>query len=316
MGQWSERLKKTQRLAPLHGMLALSVDTMVEGVHFNAHTSAEDLGYKALAVNLSDMAAMGATPRSAGLALVAPPELLDPARTNWLERFAHGLLSLADAHGVAWRGSEVRHGPLNITVEIDGLVEAKPLRRDAAEPGHRIYVSGTLGDAGGGLHLLSAARPDDTPQKKASADEAALVNRLMRPTPRVALGKVAASFARSAIDLSDGLAADLGHILERSAATARINAASLPLSEPLRRTFAIERAYEFAVSAGDDYELAMTVPAALGGRLENAARDIGCPLTRIGDVLAPDAAHPAGTIVWTHGDRTPWEPKSGYAHFS
>jgi len=313
MGPWLNRLTRREALPPGRGLLALSIDTMVDGVHFDRHTSPEELGYKALAVNLSDMAAMGATPRSAGLALFAPKPLLNEAADGWLERFAGAMLALANEHDLRWRGGEIREGPLNVTVEIDGTIDGAGLRRDAAQPGDSIYVSGTLGDAGAGLRLIQTPhieRPIN------AEDRSMLIERLKRPIPRVALGRAAAGLAHAAIDVSDGLAADLRHILERSGLAAQVDTDLLPLSGALRRAVDPSLARELAVSAGDDYELALTVSKSNSRELEQQARTLGCRLTAIGHVLSPTEHLPTGTIAWTAANAEGWQPKLGYGHFS
>lgn len=313
---WSSRLLDAKPLPPVSGCVAISVDSMVDGIHFDEDTSPEELGYKALAVNLSDMAAMGATPRSARLALVAPSaQLGDQAGGSpcggpsvWLEEFARGLLSLADEFNVIWRGSALREGPLNVTVEIDGTIAGNPLRRDGAEPGDIIYVSGTLGDAGAALKLRSSHfAPDDIRFLQA---------RLKHPTPRVELGAMASRVAHSAIDLSDGLASDLKHVLQRSLVTAEINLDRIPLSAPVAKNLEPWAAWELAVSFGDDYELLLTVPENRAESFEEQANAIGCPVTRIGHVKPRDGHSLPGSITWTNSGQPTEAPKFGYSHFS
>lgn len=314
MGAWADRLlgpaqgRHRGRASALNiaaSQLTVSVDTLVDGVHFDARTSADELGYKALAVNLSDMAAMGAQPLGALLALCASPEQL---RGPWLESFARGLLELADTHHLTWRGGAIAEGPLSVTVEIFGQVrDAAVLRRDAAVRGDGIYVTGTLGDAG-------CASEADLSRIHAS-DRDFLERRLKRPTPRISTGLALASIAHAAIDLSDGLSADLPHILHASKVGATINTADLPLSTPLLRCVGKDRGTALALRAGDDYELLLTIPADAETKLNEKAKELDCPLTRIGEI---GAAHDAGTVRvrWLDERGQPWQPPPGYAHFS
>ncbi|HEY9051270.1 MAG TPA: thiamine-phosphate kinase, partial [Gammaproteobacteria bacterium] len=203
--------------------LAVSTDTLVAGVHFPLTTSAEDIGYKALAVNLSDLAAMGAEPAWMMLSLTMPNENAD-----WLSGFVKGFRQLMDQYHLQLVGGDTTRGPLSITVQVFGfLPKGKALRRDAAKPGNLIYVSGTLGDAGLGLKkILNEIQSDHTLQY--------CIERLNRPTPRITLGKALLSLSRCAIDISDGLLADLGHIVEESSCAAIIHIHQLPLSDELK----------------------------------------------------------------------------------
>lgn len=237
-----------------HGMhLVTAVDTLVDGVHFPRHTSAFDIGYKALAVNLSDLAAMGATPAWMTLALTCPQ-----AQQQWLVEFTQGLLTLATQHQVSLIGGDTTAGPLTVTIQVCGLIPVgQALLRSGARVGDEIYVTGTLGDAG--LGLLAGV------QQKLSLPidvQSFAASRLNRPTPRVSEGIALRGIAHSAIDISDGLAADLGHILIASGVGARIEVENLPLSPALRDNLAQQHAVTLALSAGDDYELCFTVPPA------------------------------------------------------
>lgn len=229
--------------------LVASVDTLLEGRHFFPNCAPEDVAYKALAVNLSDFAAMGATPRWFTLALTLPK-----ADTVWLEKFSHSLLTLAKQYHVDLIGGDTTKGPLSITIQVMGTVDKdKALLRSGAKIGDDIYVSGTIGDAGLALQYL---------QKKIalSADIAAiLVAKLNRPEPQVALGLALAGHAHAAIDISDGLAQDLGHILQQSGVGAQIHLEQLPLSHHLVQSLTREKAEELALCAGDDYQLCFTV---------------------------------------------------------
>ncbi len=256
--------------------LVVAVDTIVGGVHFPAGTSPQDIGYRALAVNLSDVAAMGATPAWATLALTLPA-----ADESWLEAFCSGFFALARAHEVMLIGGDTNSGPLSITVQIMGHVPiGKALRRSGASAGDLIFVSGHVGDAAAGLALL---------EQRAAADQshrAQLIARFLRPQPRIALGLALRDVASAAIDISDGLAADLTHILEASGVGACLNLDALPLSEALAGTFESQRALELAFGGGDDYELCVTVPPQRVQLLAGIAASSACPLTRVGVIEA------------------------------
>ena len=282
-----------------HGMdLAVATDMLVAGRHFLLDTDPRRLGHKALAVNLSDLAAMGAQPRWALLALALPE-----ADEAWLAAFAQGFLALAQTHGVDLVGGDTTHGPLNVCVTVMGEVpDGAALRRDGARPGDDVWVSGTLGDAALALANLRQ-------QVALAPHEAALVlPRLETPLPRVALGMALRGIAHSAIDVSDGLAADLGHILERSGLAATIEAARLPLSEPLRAREG--DALGWALAGGDDYELCFTAPPGVREVVEALGRDLGVALTRIGRTTAG-----AGLTVLDGAGRPLPLARTGFDHF-
>jgi thiamine-monophosphate kinase len=252
--------------------LAVTMDTLVEGRHFPAETSPRNIGHKALAVNLSDLAAMGAQPAWAMLSLSLPE-----VNEHWLSEFAEGLFGLAEAHGVELVGGDTVRGPLVITLQLHGFVPAAAaLKRSGAQPGDHIFVTGTLGDAGAGLALTRNSLTCG------SEEEAYLRGRLDSPTPRVAEGLALRGIASAAIDVSDGLMADLGHILVQSGVGAHIELERLPLSPQIERSVPSEEAQRNALSAGDDYELCFTVPP------ENLERLQAQPFsfTRIGTIEA------------------------------
>jgi len=231
--------------------LAISVDTLVAGVHFPVNTSAEDIGYKALAVNLSDMAAMGATPAWMTLALTCPQ-----ADSQWLAQFTQGLLTLAERYHVSLIGGDTTRGALTITIQLIGFIPTShALCRHGAQVGDYIFVTGTLGDAGLGLASIQDEFRLSLPVK------AHVESRLNRPCPRIEVGLALRSIANSAIDISDGLLADLGHITTASGVGAVIELEKLPLSQALRAEISLEQAWQFALTAGDDYELCFTIPA-------------------------------------------------------
>jgi thiamine-monophosphate kinase len=228
--------------------LVVCVDTMNLGVHFLPDCAPAALGHKALAVNLSDLAAMGARPRWATLSLSLPaPD------TDFVDAFIDGLLALAHEHDVALVGGDTTRGPLSVCVQAIGLVEpARALRRDAAKAGDALYLSGSSGDAAAGLAILQ--------QRLHCEDEAvrtALIERLERPQPRIAIGRELAGVARAAIDVSDGLLADLGHVLAASGGLgAVIELDALPVSDALRALLPDEaQRWPLQLGGGDDYEL-------------------------------------------------------------
>ena len=261
-------------LAPRAGHeLVVATDTLVAGVHFPDRTRAADIGWKALAVNLSDLAAMGAEPAWATLALTLPAA--DPA---WVDGFAQGFAELARRHGVALVGGDTARGPLALTVTVGGYVpRGAALLRSGARAGDLVCVTGTLGDAAAGL---------------VSPGNAALRARLDRPTPRVEAGIALRGLASAAIDISDGLLVDLGRLCAASGAGAEL-VADLPLSDALRAAYDPEAALTFARSGGDDYELCFTVPAmqevamraALAGiaRVSVIGRVVATPGVRVHD---------------------------------
>lgn len=289
-------------LQPSAGMqLAVSTDTLVADVHFFADADPEQLGWKSLAVNLSDLAAMGATPRWATLALTLP-EVDD----DWLAAFATGLYRCADRFGVSLVGGDTTRGPLSLTLTVIGEVPPnQALRRDGAQADDEIWVSGTLGDAALALAALHG-RANLT-----DADLATLAVRLHAPTPRVELGLALRGVAHSAIDVSDGLLADLGHILTRSGVGAVIEYAHLPLGEILH-DYAAHPAFDDCVlSGGDDYELCFTAPVAQHQALGEIATRLGVRLTAIGSIRAE-----AGLILRDAQGRALDIRHTGYDHFA
>jgi thiamine-monophosphate kinase len=285
---------------PAGRQLAVSIDTLVEGTHFARDADPRALGHKALAVNLSDLAAMGAEPAWATLALTLPA-----ADESWLAAFAGGFLALAERHGVQLVGGDTTRGPRSITVQVHGFVEpGRALRRDGARAGDLVYVTGTLGDAGlallaqqglfVGLGVLDGLR-----------------ERLDRPTPRLAEGRALAGIASAAIDVSDGLAADLGHVCAASGVGATLFLERLPCSAAVRDYVAGTGDWSVPLAAGDDYELCLTVPAARQAEAEALGATLPAGLHWIGTIervagvrlVLPDG----GTI-----DQAP----VGYDHFA
>ncbi len=261
---------------PARRHLVLAMDTLLAGVHFPEDTPAEDIGHKALAVNLSDLAAMGAQPAWATLALSLPHD--DEA---WLAAFCRGFHRLAQDHGVCLVGGDTTRGPLAITVQISGFVApGQALRRSGARVGDFIYVSGPVGDAGLGLKL--ALGELDLPPEQAGP----CLRRLRRPSPRVHEGQALTGLASAAIDVSDGLLADLEHILEASGVGARLWAEHLPLSDTLRQRLPALGGWCFPLNAGDDYELCFTAPPAQAEACERLLRQWGWGGARIGVIEA------------------------------
>lgn len=292
--------------------LAVAVDTLVAGVHFPLDTSPGDIGYKCLAVNLSDLAAMGAEPAWATLALTLPA-----ADEAWLAAFAQGWADLARRYNVALVGGDTTRGPLTVSVQVMGFVPGGgAVTRGGARPGDDIYASGTLGDGYGGLRCILDGSRDDEHSRY-------LRQRLHRPMPRIELGLALRGIATAMIDVSDGLAADLGHIAEQSGCGARIELDQLPVSTALVRLasdFAqrpelpgLEQATAAQVCAlvgGDDYELCFTAPPGQAAAIEAQSCRVGCPVTRIGSVVEG-----AGLSARTAGGEIVPLTASGYRHF-
>lgn len=252
--------------------LAVSIDTLVEGVHFLADTPPCDLGWRALAVNLSDLAAMGAQPAWATLALTLPR-----ADEAWLAEFSAGFFELAQLHDVQLVGGNMARGSLNVTVQVHGFVPAaQALRRDAARAGDLIFVTGTLGDAALGLRV---ARGEFVPPR---TDAVELLYRYRRPVPRIAAGLALRGVAHACIDISDGFLADLGHVLDASAVGAQVRVDQLPRSSASRHIAPDELA--LALHGGDDYELCFTVPPEHRAQVEQIFTTLDCAATCVGTV--------------------------------
>ena len=281
---------------PAGQALAAAIDTLVEGRHFLPDAPPESVGHQALAVNLSDLAAMGAEPAWALLALSLP----EPD-THWLEGFARGFHALADRAGLTLVGGDTVRGPRVVTVQVLGFVPAGlALRRDGARPGDVLYASGSLGDAAAGLKLLRDGRRADT--------DSSLVRRYRFAEPRLALGMALRGVASAAIDVSDGLLGDLGKLCDASGVGAILELEQLPLSPALLASFDATQAERFALGGGDDYELAFAVPRAAVSEMETSLATIG-RITRIGEIVTGHGVRcqRAGQTV---------EPEiAGYDHF-
>ena len=288
-------------LQPQNGQhLVVTADTLNSGVHFPPETAAADIGWKTLAVNLSDLASMGATPAWCTLALSLPS-----AEADWIDAFSEGFFALADAHDIVLIGGDTTRGPLSLSVTAMGQVSAGGgLRRDGARVGDEIWVSGTLGDAAVALRAWQAGTLDVAH----AADDARvefLRQRLARPTPRVALGRALVGVAHSAVDVSDRLLADRGHVCVRSGVGARIDPARLPLSAAARARVGEAHAREAALRGGDDYELCFTAPVERHTAVAALADRLGVPLTPIGEIIAGRGVNAEG-----HERDAP-----GYEHF-
>lgn len=283
---------------PAGRQLAVTSDLLVAGVHFLPDADPFSLGHKALAVNLSDLAAMGAEPAWFMLNLALPK-----ADARWLEPFCRGMFELAREHNVQLVGGDTSRGPLAIAIEAHGFVPpGQALRRSGAKAGDRIYVTGTLGDAALALrHRLGGIR---LPEQ----DLAAVIGRMDRPTPRVREGMMLRGIAHSAIDISDGLLADLGHILEISRVGARIHLDKIPVS-PACQAYLPETGWDLVLANGDDYELCFTVPENHVAALEKLRP--ACGFHPIGVI----EAEPGLRIVDESGK--PYQPReTGHDHFA
>lgn len=286
--------------APPGTATVVTTDVLVAGVHFFEDADPASIGHKSLAVNLSDLAAMGAEPAWFLLALTLPR-----VNTVWLDGFARGLHRLARRYNVQLIGGDTARGPLAIAITALGLVpETKALRRCGARPGDRVYVTGMLGDAA----LALAVRRGQ--HRVSAAEAAAMQERLERPMPRVAEGMALRDIASSAIDVSDGLVADLGHVLQASEVGARLTLEALPVSAAYR-SHLIEVGWDCALAGGDDYELCFTVPPANLPALDAVVRQHGFTVTAIGEIT------PGGPLqIYDEAGHLYRPARRGHDHFS
>ena len=286
-------------LPPPGEELAVTTDTLVAGRHFDPQARPQDIGWKSLAVSLSDLAAMGARPRWFVLALT-----VEQADEAWLTAFAQGLKALATVAGIALVGGDTTRGPLSITITAMGTVPSgKALRRSCAKPGDAVCVTGTLGDAALALELGLA-----TQCARFDPDREYLKARLNRPSPRLDAGHKLRGLARAAIDLSDGLAGDLQHILEESWVGAKIRADKLPKSEAFQHLASANSGLSLQAAGGDDYELCVCIPPEL---LSEARRKLDVPLTEIGRITREPG------LKWLDAAGEPLAVElRGYNHFS
>jgi thiamine-monophosphate kinase len=286
--------------SPPGSQLVAAMDTLVEGVHFPPGSPAASIGHRALAVNLSDIAAMGARPSWALLALTLPQ-----AHADWLEEFTAGFAALARAHDVALVGGDTTSGPLAVTVQILGHVaKSTALLRAGGRPGDRLFVSGTPGDAAAGLEIeqskLSAAHDPD----------GYLRQRFLYPSPRLALGDCLRGYATACIDVSDGLLGDAGKLAHASGCGVEIVFDTVPVSEELVRAVGERRARELALTGGDDYELCFTVPESEVERLRHNLSPERWGYCCIGTLRAN-----SGAVVTSNGNVIEFS-HSGYDHFA
>jgi thiamine-monophosphate kinase len=282
--------------------LAITTDSLVSGIHFFPDDEPGDIGYKALAVNLSDLAAIGAQPTWVLLNLVLPD-----AQALWIQKFMQGFSSLLHRYQLELIGGDTCRGPLMINVQALGVVpQGCALRRSGAKSGDKIYVSGYLGDAGLALRMLR----DEITIDLTDGQNQMVLQRLRRPSPRVELGLRLRTIANSAIDISDGLVSDLGHILSASQVGARVNLKQLPLSSALKR-LPEQQAYQLALSSGDDYELCFTVPKEHAQQLQAALIESSCFCTEIGEITA----QPGLILMDERASHLSLEQFAGFEHF-
>jgi thiamine-monophosphate kinase len=282
--------------------LVAALDTLVEGRHFPLGSPAHSIGHRALAVNLSDLAAMGADPAWFLLALTLPA-----AEENFLTELARGMTELAARFNMALVGGDTTAGPLSLSVQALGTVRpGEALLRSGANPGDLLFVSGTPGDAAAGLQLEMTGVKNPTLD---DANPAVLRQRFLYPTPRIALGRALRGLASACIDISDGLAADAGKLAEASGCGVRIEAVQLPLSAALRDVVGREEAVQLALSGGDDYELCFTLPAVRLAELPERLAGLNCPVTCIGVIESQP-----GVVVFDQG--RPLSVRAGYDHFA
>lgn len=276
--------------------LVVATDTLNEAVHFPVETAPADIGWKALAVNLSDLAAMGATPAWCTLSLS-----LHEAQPAWVDAFLDGFLALASQHGIALVGGDTTRGPLSICVTAHGHVAAGgALRRSGAQGGDDLWVTGTLGDAAAALSQWRAG----------GAAEPALRARLDRPAPRVEVGQALTNIARACIDVSDGLLADVGHLCDASGVGARVDVDALPASPTLQAMFTAETRRVLQTSGGDDYELCFAAAPSQRDAVNALGAATGVPMTRIGAIVAGDGVE--SRVAGVH-----WQPpRRGFDHFN
>ncbi len=295
---------------PVGEQLVVSSDTLVSGRHFFADAAASDIGHKALAVNLSDLAAMAAKPLAFTLSLTLPE-----FDGEWLAGFAEGMRRLAQQHNIALVGGDTTRGPLAVGITVMGSAPAdRVLRRDRLQVGDVLVVSGHVGDGGLGLavanqHPLALTLSDD--------QQHAVLKRLHQPQPRVALGLALPDMAKAGMDVSDGLLQDLQHMLNASGGlSAQLVLDQLPLSSAAKSLLSRDPRFvlEQALSAGDDYELLFAVPASALAALDHLSQQLNLPLTVIGKVTATTSQQPTLDLIW-QGKPWPYPLPLGYRHF-
>ncbi|NVK54597.1 MAG: thiamine-phosphate kinase [Alteromonadaceae bacterium] len=285
---------------PENQHLAITTDTLISGVHFLPDAPARSVAYKAVAVNLSDLAAAGAEPAWISLSLSLPSYDED-----WIDEFVKGLFELTEYYSVQLIGGDTVTGPLSLTITAQGFVPPNTeLRRSTAKPGDWIYVTGHLGDAGAGLDIL---------QGKVQASDKHrdyLVNRHYFPTPRVMAGTALRRTANACIDVSDGLVADLSHILNSSGCGATVHVDRLPVSSALFDTVGAQQAYRYALTAGDDYELVFAVNEEQRGNLETSLTNANVKATCIGQITG----HAGQMDLRLYDEKYELDNEAGYEH--
>lgn len=283
--------------------LVMTMDTLNEGVHFRPDCPPEDLGHKALAVNLSDLAAMGATPLWATLSL-SLPEIED----SWLEGFSRGLYSLADRYSTKIIGGDLVRGARSISMQATGYPKpGRAITRTGARPEDFIYVTGTLGDAA--LYLKLSQNAENPTVSKQDLD--CLSARLNRPQPRVNVGQEIAAFASAAIDLSDGLVLDVQRILQGSGVEARIELEKIPRSKAMQRQWQGGEDWNLVLAGGDDYELVFTADQEHSAEVDFISARTGCPITWIGEITQGDTLE-----LFLAGRSYPLPDRPGFEHFA
>ncbi len=278
----------------------ISVDAFLEKVHFPSCTSPEDVGYKALAVSLSDVAAMGGDPIWVTMALAMPQQ-----NEAWLAGFSQAFVELAEDYNVQLIGGDTTRGPLGVVVQIAGQVPVgRAITRCGASPGDIIYVTGVIGEAGLGLKIINNEVSVENEWSQA------LLRRLNRPEPRVRLGSALRGVASAAIDISDGLLQDLQHILDKSHVGAIIHVHQIPISIHYQNILDTLGGWQVPLSSGDDYELCFTIPPENQWEIESLAVKAGCALTRIGEITRERNL----VCLSSEGQVLPMT-KSGFDHF-
>lgn len=276
--------------------LCVSTDTLIDGVHFPVGIDAAVVVYRALGANLSDLAAMGAEPYGCTIALT-----LAEFSEGWLSEFSKQLHDVLALYQLPLFGGNLAKGQLSVTVNIMGLVpEGMSLLRSGAHPDDDVYVTGQLGDAAGGLEII---------QNNLDVDHQDLLARYKKPVPRLKVGIALRSIASSAIDISDGFAADLHHLCQASGCGANISLEALPVSETLTSTFGVAKAQVMAIQGGDDYELCFTAPRRNAGRIEDLRSSTGTKITRVGKMRLSSGVD----ILKRDGSKVSYT--SGYKHF-
>lgn len=288
---------------PNNSKLVVSTDTLNEGIHFYDNCKPEHIGHKILAVNLSDLAAMGAIPLWATINLSIPK--IDH---DWLKRFTHGLFSLADQQNIKIIGGDLVKGPLSISMQVIGYLNSdKVLTRSGAEVDDLVFVSGSIGDAGLALKLHESTKNIDISQ----ADQEYIAMRLNKPEPRVSLGIEIVKLANAAIDISDGLLIDLQHVLSMSKVGAIIDVEKIPISKAMQEYFGVMQDWSIPLTSGEDYEIIFTANEKYVSDINYISGKTQCPVNEIGRIVKGES------IKLLKGDSPIALPnKFGFDHFA